>query len=79
MHRFVSKPLRLSELPGLVAGAIREAALEAENVRLVAELSVKNDGVVNSSFGGPGRREATEVSGTCDVMGISVAGHIVVV
>jgi two-component system, cell cycle response regulator len=43
VHRFLSKPLRLSELPGLVAGAIREAALEAENVRLVAELSVKND------------------------------------
>jgi diguanylate cyclase (GGDEF)-like protein len=43
VHRFLSKPLRLSELPGLVAGAIREAALEAENVRLIAELSLKNE------------------------------------
>jgi diguanylate cyclase (GGDEF)-like protein len=42
VHRFLSKPLRLTELPVLVAGAIREAGLEAENVRLVAELSVKN-------------------------------------
>ena len=42
VHRFLSKPLRLTELPGLVAGAIREAGLEAENVRLVAELSAKN-------------------------------------
>lgn len=42
VHRFLSKPLRLTELPGLVAGAIREAALEAENIRLVAELSHKN-------------------------------------
>jgi diguanylate cyclase (GGDEF)-like protein len=42
VHRFLSKPLRLSELPGLVAGAIREAGLETENVRLVAELSAKN-------------------------------------
>ncbi|MEY4577133.1 MAG: hypothetical protein RL701_1836 [Pseudomonadota bacterium] len=42
VHRFLSKPLRLTELPGLVAGAIREAGLEAENGRLVAELSVKN-------------------------------------
>lgn len=42
VHRFLSKPLRLTELPGLVSGAIREATLEAENVRLVAELSAKN-------------------------------------
>jgi len=42
VHRFLSKPLRLTELPGLVAGAIREATLEAENSRLVAELSHKN-------------------------------------
>ena len=42
VHRFLSKPLRLTELPGLVSGAIREAALETENARLVAELSVKN-------------------------------------
>jgi two-component system, cell cycle response regulator len=42
VHRFLSKPLRLIELPDLVAGAIREAGLETENVRLVAELSVKN-------------------------------------
>jgi diguanylate cyclase (GGDEF)-like protein len=42
VHRFLSKPLRLTELPGLIAGAIREAKLETENLRLVAELSVKN-------------------------------------
>jgi len=42
VHRFLSKPLRLSELPGLVAGAIREAGLETENQRLIAELSMKN-------------------------------------
>ncbi|MET0390402.1 MAG: diguanylate cyclase [Polyangiales bacterium] len=42
VHRFLSKPLRLTELPVLVAGAIREAGLESENVRLVAELSAKN-------------------------------------
>jgi two-component system, cell cycle response regulator len=42
VHRFLSKPLRLTELPGLVAGAIREAGLETENQRLVEELSKKN-------------------------------------
>jgi diguanylate cyclase (GGDEF)-like protein len=42
VHRFLSKPLRLTELPGMVAGAIREAGLETENQRLVAELSQKN-------------------------------------
>lgn len=42
VHRFLSKPLRLHELPTLVSEAIREAGLEAENVRLVAELSQKN-------------------------------------
>jgi two-component system, cell cycle response regulator len=42
VHRFLSKPLRLTELPGLVSGAIREVKLETENVRLVEELSLKN-------------------------------------
>ncbi len=42
VHRFLSKPLRLMELPTLVGDAIREAGLEAENQRLVAELSIKN-------------------------------------
>ena len=42
VHRFLSKPLRLTELPGLVNGAIREATLEAENVRLLEELRQKN-------------------------------------
>jgi diguanylate cyclase (GGDEF)-like protein len=43
VHRFVSKPLRVAELPGLLADAIREAWLEAENARLVTELALKND------------------------------------
>jgi two-component system, cell cycle response regulator len=42
VHRFLSKPLRLHELPTLVGEAIREAQLEAENARLVDELSQKN-------------------------------------
>lgn len=49
VHRFLSKPLRLTELPGLVAGAIREAGLEAENERLVAELSAKNAELENAN------------------------------
>ncbi len=43
VHRFVSKPLRLKELPTLIGNAIREAQLEAENARLVTELAAKND------------------------------------
>jgi len=42
VHRFVSKPLRLKEMLGLVRGAMREAGLESENRRLVAELETKN-------------------------------------
>lgn len=42
VHRFLSKPLRIAELPSQVAEAIREAGLEAENARLVLELSGKN-------------------------------------
>ena len=49
VHRFLSKPLRLQELSALVGGAIREAQLEAENVRLVAELSVKNTELARSN------------------------------
>jgi diguanylate cyclase (GGDEF)-like protein len=43
VHRFLSKPLRLTELPATLADAIREAWLEAENARLVNELARKND------------------------------------
>src|SRR6185503_6156264 len=43
VHRFLSKPLRLTELPGMLADAIREARLEAENARLVTELAAKNE------------------------------------
>ena len=43
VHRFLSKPLRLTELPATLADAIREAWLEAENARLVTELARKND------------------------------------
>jgi diguanylate cyclase (GGDEF)-like protein len=49
VHRFLSKPLRLTELPGLVAGAIREAGLETENQRLVAELSQKNAALASAN------------------------------
>ena len=42
VHRFLSKPLRLTELPGMLGDAIREARLEAENARLVTELAIKN-------------------------------------
>ena len=43
VHRFLSKPLRLTELPNLLTEAIREARLEAENARLIAELARKNE------------------------------------
>jgi diguanylate cyclase (GGDEF)-like protein len=43
VHRFLSKPLRLTELPATVGDAIREAWLESENARLVTELAYKND------------------------------------
>jgi diguanylate cyclase (GGDEF)-like protein len=43
VHRFLSKPLRLTELPATIRDAIREAWLEAENARLVTELAHKND------------------------------------
>jgi diguanylate cyclase (GGDEF)-like protein len=43
VHRFLSKPLRLAELPGTLGEAIREARLEAENARLAIELARKND------------------------------------
>jgi diguanylate cyclase (GGDEF)-like protein len=43
VHRFLSKPLRLAELPTLLTEAIREATLEATNERLVAELKIKNE------------------------------------
>ncbi len=43
VHRFLSKPLRLTELPAILGEAIREANLEAENRSLVRELAIKND------------------------------------
>ncbi len=43
VHRFLSKPLRLTELPALLNEAIREAHLEAENGRLAKQLAIKND------------------------------------
>lgn len=43
VHRYVQKPLRPIELARLVAGAVREVELEAENNRLVIELKQKND------------------------------------
>lgn len=42
VHRFLTKPLHLPELPALLESAIREASLEAENARLVAELAHLN-------------------------------------
>jgi len=42
VHRFLSKPLRLTELPAILGDAIREAHLEAENHHLVRELAIKN-------------------------------------
>jgi len=43
VHRFLSKPLRLTELPAILGDAIREANLEAENRHLVHELAIKNE------------------------------------
>jgi diguanylate cyclase (GGDEF)-like protein len=43
VHRFLSKPLRLTELPAILSDAIREAQLEAENRVLVKELAFKNE------------------------------------
>ncbi|MDH5670961.1 MAG: diguanylate cyclase [Myxococcales bacterium] len=42
VHRFLTKPLPLKELPKIVGEAIREAELEHENSLLVAELEAKN-------------------------------------
>jgi diguanylate cyclase (GGDEF)-like protein len=41
-HRFLTKPVRVADLPALIDGAIREASLEAENARLLAELARAN-------------------------------------
>jgi diguanylate cyclase (GGDEF)-like protein len=43
VHRFLSKPLRLTELPAILGEAIREAHLEAENRNLARELAIKNE------------------------------------
>jgi diguanylate cyclase (GGDEF)-like protein len=42
VHRFLNKPVRLLELREVLAGALRERALETENRRLVDELHSKN-------------------------------------
>lgn len=43
VHRYLQKPLRPVELAGIVAGAIRESEMEAENRRLVVKLQHKNE------------------------------------
>ncbi|MCC7072390.1 MAG: diguanylate cyclase [Deltaproteobacteria bacterium] len=42
VHRFLSKPVRIAELIGVVKSAVHQANLERENQRLVAELTDKN-------------------------------------
>lgn len=42
VHRFLSKPVRIGELIGVVKSAVHQANLERENQRLVAELTDKN-------------------------------------
>ena len=42
VHRVVSKPVRLTELQSVVAGAMRQSALERKNSSLVEELLDKN-------------------------------------
>lgn len=43
VHRFLSKPIRFADIADIVAGAIHEIVLEAENGRLVVELKEKNE------------------------------------
>lgn len=42
VHRFLSKPVRITELIGVVKSAVHQASLERENQRLVGELTEKN-------------------------------------
>lgn len=42
VHRFMSKPVRITELIKVVKDAVRQATLERENARLVAELTENN-------------------------------------
>jgi diguanylate cyclase (GGDEF)-like protein len=42
VHRFMSKPVRITELIKVVKDAVRQASLERENVRLMVELVEKN-------------------------------------
>lgn len=49
VHRFLSKPLRLTELPSILGDAIREAQLEAENQQLAQELARKNEQLLRAN------------------------------
>lgn len=42
VHRFMSKPVRITELISVVKGAVHQATLERENTRLVGELTENN-------------------------------------
>lgn len=42
VHRFLSKPVRITELISVVKSAVHQASLERENQRLVGELTEKN-------------------------------------
>lgn len=42
VHRFLNKPVRLLEVREMLQGALREQALEVQNLRLAAEVSQKN-------------------------------------
>ncbi|MCP4502541.1 MAG: diguanylate cyclase [Deltaproteobacteria bacterium] len=48
VHRFISKPLRVKDLPQLVWGALREVELETENHRLISELKDSNEQLTNA-------------------------------
>lgn len=49
VHRFLSKPLRVAELSGVVEQVIREVDLEAENARLASELLEKNAALASAN------------------------------
>lgn len=63
VHRFLSKPLRLTELPAILGEAIREANLEAENRQLAHELAIKNEQLsrINESLEAEVRQRTTEL------------------
>src|SRR5687768_4633750 len=63
VHRFLSKPLRLTELPAILGEAIREANLEAENRQLAQELAIKNEQLsrINESLEAEVRQRTAEL------------------